>query len=195
VKTYRDFKQTLMEPTIWEAFRTIRFEFDMDLKPYRLLFDEKKLRQSWRFRELWWIHFPWIKYRVGSIRLDFAASAGQTKMMWSEGMFLSLLRCQDIILCQQIEKSNYREIRCITWKDLWASTSFMWYSKEFLFRFGWVRLTFLCWVTAKSSRGSDFEGAGYFVHARYLAHKCRNCTLSGKWLLIPQIFTWIFDRW
>jgi hypothetical protein len=42
------FNQTMVEPNIWGAFRAIRFEleFDPEAEPYRLLFNEEKLRQS-----------------------------------------------------------------------------------------------------------------------------------------------------
>jgi hypothetical protein len=58
MKVYRDFRQTMVEPNIWRAFRAIGFEFDTEAEPYRLLFKEKKLRQSESFRELRSIDFP-----------------------------------------------------------------------------------------------------------------------------------------
>jgi hypothetical protein len=60
MKGYRDFKQTMVELNIWGAFRAIgfEFEFDTEAEPYRLLFNEEKLRQSAGFRELWLIDFP-----------------------------------------------------------------------------------------------------------------------------------------
>jgi hypothetical protein len=56
----RDFKQTMVEPNIWGAFRAIGFEFEFnsEAEPYRLLFSEEKLRQSEGFRELCSIDFP-----------------------------------------------------------------------------------------------------------------------------------------
>jgi hypothetical protein len=53
MKVYHDFEQTMAESNIWGAFRTIGFEFDTEAEPYRLLFNEEKLRQSEGFRELW----------------------------------------------------------------------------------------------------------------------------------------------
>jgi hypothetical protein len=53
MKVYHDFKQTMVEPNIWDAFRVIEFEFDTEAEPYQLLFNEEKLRQSEGFRELW----------------------------------------------------------------------------------------------------------------------------------------------
>ena len=60
MKVYHDFKQTMVEPNIWGAFRAIGFGFgfDTESEPYRLLFDGEKLRQSAGFRELWSIDFP-----------------------------------------------------------------------------------------------------------------------------------------
>jgi hypothetical protein len=36
MKVYHDFKQTMVEPNICGAFRTIGFEFDTEAEPYRL---------------------------------------------------------------------------------------------------------------------------------------------------------------
>jgi hypothetical protein len=60
MKVYCDFKQTMVEPNIWGDFREIGFdfEFDTEAEPYRLLFNEQKLRQTEGFRELWSIDFP-----------------------------------------------------------------------------------------------------------------------------------------
>jgi hypothetical protein len=58
MNVYRDFKQTAVEPNIWEAFRGIGLEFDPEVKPYRLLFNEEKLRQCEGFRDLWSIDSP-----------------------------------------------------------------------------------------------------------------------------------------
>jgi hypothetical protein len=54
MKVYRDFKQAMVESNRWRSFRTIgfEFEFETEAEPYRLLFNEEKLRQSEGFREL-----------------------------------------------------------------------------------------------------------------------------------------------
>jgi hypothetical protein len=61
MKVYHDFKQIVVEPNIWEAFRAIGFEFELEFdtepEPYRLFFNEEKPRQSAGFRELWSIDF------------------------------------------------------------------------------------------------------------------------------------------
>jgi hypothetical protein len=70
MKVPHDFKQTMVEPNIWGVFWAITFEFDTEAEPYRLLFDEEKLRQNEGFRELWSIDFPWINYRVGGRKAE-----------------------------------------------------------------------------------------------------------------------------
>jgi hypothetical protein len=57
MKVYHDFKQTIVEPNIWRALQAIGVEFDTEANPYRLLFNEEKLRQSEGFGELWSIDF------------------------------------------------------------------------------------------------------------------------------------------
>jgi hypothetical protein len=58
MKVYLEFKQTMVESNIWGAFREIEFEFDTEVEPYRVLFNEEKLRQSEGFRESSSIDFP-----------------------------------------------------------------------------------------------------------------------------------------
>jgi hypothetical protein len=53
IKVYHDFKQTMIEVTIWGAFSAIGFSYDISREPYELLFDEEKFRQSRGFLELW----------------------------------------------------------------------------------------------------------------------------------------------
>jgi hypothetical protein len=106
MKGYHDFKQTMAEPNIWAAFWAIGFEFDTETEPYRLLFNEEKLRQNAGFRELWSIDFPWINCRVGGRgrMSDLAGSTSKNKVIWPKRMSLSLVRCRDIVLCQKAEK-------------------------------------------------------------------------------------------
>jgi hypothetical protein len=52
LKLYHDFKQTMVEVNIWEAFSAIGFTHDITHDPYGLLFGEKKFRQNRRFIEL-----------------------------------------------------------------------------------------------------------------------------------------------
>jgi hypothetical protein len=60
MKRDHDIKQTTVEPNIWGAFQALGFEFEFDTtsEPYRLIFNEEKLRESAGFRELWSIDFP-----------------------------------------------------------------------------------------------------------------------------------------
>jgi hypothetical protein len=55
MKVSYDFKQKMVGPNIWGAFQALGFglEFDTTSEPYRLLFNEEKLRESAGFRELW----------------------------------------------------------------------------------------------------------------------------------------------
>jgi hypothetical protein len=53
MKVYHDFKQIMLEPNICGAFEAIGVEFDTEAEPYRLLFNEEKLRQIAGFREVW----------------------------------------------------------------------------------------------------------------------------------------------
>jgi hypothetical protein len=58
LKTYRAFKQTMVEANIWGAFRELGFEFDTSVEPYRLCFREEILRATPAFREIWALDFP-----------------------------------------------------------------------------------------------------------------------------------------
>jgi hypothetical protein len=52
LKVYHDFKQTIIEVNISQAFVAIGFTHNIEQSPYELLFDEAKLRQSrgfWSF--------------------------------------------------------------------------------------------------------------------------------------------------
>jgi hypothetical protein len=53
IKVYHDFKQMIVEINIWDAFAAIGFTYDIGQRPYGLLFDKEKFRQSPSFRELW----------------------------------------------------------------------------------------------------------------------------------------------
>jgi hypothetical protein len=55
MNAYRDFKQIMVKHNRWVAFGAIGFEFNTDIKLYRLLFNEEKLMQSAGLLELWWI--------------------------------------------------------------------------------------------------------------------------------------------
>jgi hypothetical protein len=57
-RTYRTFKQTMVEANIWGAFHEAGFEFDVGHEPYRIQFDEEKLRRTRAFQEIWSLDFP-----------------------------------------------------------------------------------------------------------------------------------------
>jgi hypothetical protein len=57
-KSYRVFKQTMVEANIWGAFREAGFEFDISVEPYPLLFHEEILRATAAFREIRSLDFP-----------------------------------------------------------------------------------------------------------------------------------------
>jgi hypothetical protein len=55
---YRTFKQTMVEANIWGAFQQAGFEFEVGAEPYRLRFDEAKLRANPALRDIWSLDFP-----------------------------------------------------------------------------------------------------------------------------------------
>jgi hypothetical protein len=58
LKTYRAFRQTLIEGSIWGAFHELGFEFDTSVVAYPLLFHEEISRATPAFREIWALDFP-----------------------------------------------------------------------------------------------------------------------------------------
>jgi hypothetical protein len=64
LNTYRTFRQTMVEANIWGAFHQAGFEFEVGAEPYRLRFDEEKLRASPGFRGIWSLDFPLEKLSV-----------------------------------------------------------------------------------------------------------------------------------
>jgi hypothetical protein len=48
----------MIEANIWGAFQEAGFYFDVSDEPYRILFDEEKLRQTPGFQEIWALDFP-----------------------------------------------------------------------------------------------------------------------------------------
>jgi hypothetical protein len=50
---YSEFGQTMIMSNIRRAFQALGFEYDQRTEPYRLLFNEKKLRESAGFRMFW----------------------------------------------------------------------------------------------------------------------------------------------
>jgi hypothetical protein len=52
MKGYHDFWQTMIQRNIWGSLRALGVEFDVRIVPYRLLFDEIKLKKKAGFQEL-----------------------------------------------------------------------------------------------------------------------------------------------
>jgi hypothetical protein len=81
MKVYHDCGQTVVPPTVWGAFHALGLDFDMRSEPYRLVFDENKLRESEGFQELWSIDFPWTGCRASDVLLSSVGSTHRTKMI------------------------------------------------------------------------------------------------------------------
>jgi hypothetical protein len=71
-KINHDFNQIMAEFNIWEAVKTLRFEFHIRAESYRLWYNEKELRKSSGFRAIWPIAFspdqlstPWGDAKFG----------------------------------------------------------------------------------------------------------------------------------
>jgi hypothetical protein len=47
----------MIESNIWGAFQETGFYFDMSIEPYRIQFDEEKLRRIAAFQEIWVLDF------------------------------------------------------------------------------------------------------------------------------------------
>jgi hypothetical protein len=57
-KVYHDFRATMIDDDIWGAFRGVGITYTTVAGVQRVLFGEKKLRDSDGSRELWDIDFP-----------------------------------------------------------------------------------------------------------------------------------------
>jgi sporulation-control protein spo0M len=86
MKVYHNVKQTMVESNIWGAFQVLGFEFEFDTTsgPYRLLFDEEKLSERARLRELWSIDFPLDQSccQLKGLLLDLVELISQSKITW-----------------------------------------------------------------------------------------------------------------
>jgi hypothetical protein len=58
LKVIHDFTQIKVPSNVWGAFQALGLEFDMRREPYRLFFDEVKLRGSAGLQALWSVDFP-----------------------------------------------------------------------------------------------------------------------------------------
>jgi hypothetical protein len=100
-KACHDFKRTMLELNIWGAFQALGFEFEFDQtnEPYRLSFNEEKLRESAGFRELWSIDLPLDQLccQLDDVPLNLVGSVSQSIMTWSNHIhiYFPLMRCQE----------------------------------------------------------------------------------------------------
>jgi hypothetical protein len=69
-----------VESSISKVFPALVFEFDIRADPYRFLLDEKKLRESLSFQELWPRHCPWINYEAADVLLSSVGSTSHGKL-------------------------------------------------------------------------------------------------------------------
>jgi hypothetical protein len=92
MKVYRDFKKTILEANIRAAFQAIALEYNRVAAPYRLLFNEEKLRESKGFQELWRIDFLWINCRLCGVPLTLAELSTQGKTTVLNNTYLLLIR-------------------------------------------------------------------------------------------------------
>jgi hypothetical protein len=96
VKGDHDFKQTMVEPDRWGAFEALEFEFEFDAtrEPYRLLFNEEKLRESAGFRELWSIDLPLDQLccQLDGALLDLVGLISQRKVTCSNHIYFPRIR-------------------------------------------------------------------------------------------------------
>jgi hypothetical protein len=58
LKIYRTFKQITIDTNSCDGFQEAVFEFDTSAEPYRLQFDEEKLRKTPAFQLIWSLDFP-----------------------------------------------------------------------------------------------------------------------------------------
>jgi hypothetical protein len=47
----------MIEINIWRDFRETEFEFNINVKLYRLFLNEETLRATWAFQEIWSLNF------------------------------------------------------------------------------------------------------------------------------------------
>jgi hypothetical protein len=61
----------MIEANIWGAFQEAGLEFDTSREPYRLRFNEEKLRRSPGFQEIWALDFSFEKLSTHRQRARF----------------------------------------------------------------------------------------------------------------------------
>jgi hypothetical protein len=61
----------MIEANIWGAFQEAGFEFDTNREPYRICFNQEKLRRNLRFQDIWVLGFPSEKLSTHRQRARF----------------------------------------------------------------------------------------------------------------------------
>jgi hypothetical protein len=77
MKVCHDFRPTMIRSNRWGAFLALELEFYVKSVPYRLLFDEIKLREPRAFRSCGPLTFPWTSYRADDV---LHGSVGSTSL-------------------------------------------------------------------------------------------------------------------
>jgi hypothetical protein len=93
------FKQTIIDGSIWRAFQTLEFVFNTGTEPYKLLFNEEKLRETTGSQKLSSIDFPRISCQLAGARLDAIGSTNLSEMACPKHIYVSLIKYQDIMIC------------------------------------------------------------------------------------------------
>jgi hypothetical protein len=57
-RIFHNLKQTLVVDNLRTAFIQIGIQYNIDVEPYLLVFDELVLRESQGFRAIWWRDYP-----------------------------------------------------------------------------------------------------------------------------------------
>jgi hypothetical protein len=96
LKVYHDFKQTMVEINIWDAFTAIEFAYDIEQNPYGLLFDEKKFRQTRGFAGSVSARCHWRVCRRDVENRNLDGSISQNKSIWSKYFAILPVRNEDM---------------------------------------------------------------------------------------------------
>jgi hypothetical protein len=80
IKAYHDFKQTIMPRNVLGALHSHEADFDTMSEPYRLLFDDEKLRGSTGFQEACSLDFLLDQLSSRHVLIDLVGSTSLTKV-------------------------------------------------------------------------------------------------------------------
>jgi hypothetical protein len=96
IKVYHDFESTMIDVNIWEAFRVLGSTHDIYQIPYRLFFDEGKVRQSRGFIEFCGHMSSWRVYRGDGERPSSTELTSRNKSIWSISLAISIVGNEDM---------------------------------------------------------------------------------------------------